>query len=379
MTPQMNQRISTSSDRHTTVCRLGTRGSRLALTQSAQVGRALEAAGGLRIDLVTVRTQGDVDRTSLRDLGGVGVFAAQLRHALLEQSVDLAVHSFKDLPTQGVPGLTVACTPAREDPRDALCARDGLTLASLPDGARVGTGSPRRAAQLLAVRPDLEIVDLRGNVPTRLARVRGLESVAHPTDTPTSHHAIADKPGAGETPVPPLDSSILNSATVPPLRGDLDAVVLALAGLRRLGLASHATDVLGSDVMLPAPAQGALAVETRADVSAQRPALATAMAHVDDRSTRLAVAAERALMRHLGAGCAAPVGALAESSNGHLVLDAVVASLNGTRLLRRTDRAALDGLDVEGADALGVAVACRLLTDGAEEIVDLHANKLRRP
>ena len=176
--------------------RLGTRGSRLALTQSRQVADALrqaaaagapgEDSGGLDIDLVTVRTDGDGDRTPLRQLGGVGVFAARLRHALLDGEVDLVVHSFKDLPTQPVEGLEVICVPPREDPHDALCARDGLTLAALPEGARVGTGSPRRAAQLLAARPDLEVVDLRGNVPTRLARVRGLEAVGVGTDEPVA-------------------------------------------------------------------------------------------------------------------------------------------------------------------------------------------------
>ena len=201
---------------------LGTRGSRLALTQSGQVAEALMAAGapsegsdarrdGLDIDLVTVRTDGDGDRTPLRQLGGVGVFAARLRHALLDGEVDLVVHSFKDLPTQPVEGLEVICVPPREDPRDALCARDSLTLADLPEGARVGTGSPRRAAQLLAARPDLEVVDLRGNVPTRLARVRGLEVVGVGTDEPVG-------PSRADA------------------TGDLDAVVLALSGLRRLGL-----------------------------------------------------------------------------------------------------------------------------------------------
>ena len=275
--------------------RLGTRGSRLALTQSGQVAEALMAAGapsegsdarrdGLDIDLVTVRTDGDGDRTPLRQLGGVGVFAARLRHALLDGEVDLVVHSFKDLPTQPVEGLEVICVPAREDPRDALCARDGLTLADLPEGARVGTGSPRRAAQLLATRPDLEVVDLRGNVPTRLARVRGLEAVGVGTDEPVA-------PSRADA------------------TGDLDAVVLALSGLRRLGLEHFASEILDLETMLPAPAQGALAVEARAGECST--ALARAVAVLDDEPTRLAVTAERALMSRLGAGCAAPVGAWA--------------------------------------------------------------------
>mgnify|MGYP000977134818 FL=1 len=312
--------------------RLGTRGSRLALTQSGQVAEALMAAGapgegsgarrdGLDIELVTVRTDGDGDRTPLRSLGGVGVFAARLRHALLDGEVDLVVHSFKDLPTQPVEGLEVICVPPREDPRDALCARDGLTLATLPDGARVGTGSPRRAAQLLATRPDLEVVDLRGNVPTRLARVRGLEAVGVGADEPVA-------PSRADA------------------AGDLDAVVLALSGLRRLGLEHCASEVLDLEMMLPAPAQGALAVETRAgalearegggisksaetagdsenpqrseneEAAASSTALARAVAALDDEPTRLAVTAERSLMARLGAGCAAPVGAWAHLRGG---------------------------------------------------------------
>ena len=312
--------------------RLGTRGSRLALTQSGQVAEALMAAGapgegsgarrdGLDIELVTVRTDGDGDRTPLRSLGGVGVFAARLRHALLDGEVDLVVHSFKDLPTQPVEGLEVICVPPREDPHDALCARDGLTLATLPEGARVGTGSPRRAAQLLATRPDLEVVDLRGNVPTRLARVRGLGAVGVGTDEPVA-------PSRADA------------------AGDLDAVVLALSGLRRLGLEHCASEVLDLEMMLPAPAQGALAVETRAgalearegggisksaetagdsenpqrsengEAAASSTALAQAVAALDDEPTRLAVTAERSLMARLGAGCAAPVGAWARLRGG---------------------------------------------------------------
>ena len=419
--------------------RLGTRGSRLALTQSGQVAEALMAAGGggaaaaagkasegsgsLGIDLVTVRTDGDGDRTPLRQLGGVGVFAARLRHALLDGEVDLVVHSFKDLPTQPVEGLEVICVPPREDPRDALCARDSLTLADLPEGARVGTGSPRRAAQLLAARPDLEVVDLRGNVPTRLARVRGLEVVGVGTDEPVA-------PSRADA------------------AGDLDAVVLALSGLRRLGLEHCASEVLDLETMLPAPAQGALAVEARTGEDSVE--LARAVAALDDEPTRLAVTAERALMARLGAGCAAPVGAWAHlrggdqeqreehaehgtgwnegfrdddtavtggkqgagAANGDprpvgvsevgphdsaasrrsprvLVLRAVVTSLDGgqevgcelgTELPEASGvpGAPGDTAAVRAAEALGVRAAEVLLEDGADQIVDLHANKPRR-
>ena len=413
--------------------RLGTRGSRLALTQSGQVADALRqaAAAGARapgcdnleLDLVTVRTDGDGDRTPLRQLGGVGVFAARLRHALLDGEVDLVVHSFKDLPTQPVEGLEVICVPPREDPRDALCARDGLTLADLPEGARVGTGSPRRAAQLLAARPDLEVVDLRGNVPTRLARVRGLEAVGVGTDEPVA-------PSRADA------------------AGDLDAVVLALSGLRRLGLEHCASEVLDLETMLPAPAQGALAVEARAGEDSVE--LARAVAALDDEPTRLAVTAERALMARLGAGCAAPVGAWAHlrggdqepweehaehgtgwnegfrdddtavtggkqgagAANGDprpvgvsevgphdsaasrrsprvLVLRAVVTSLDGgqevgcelsTELPEASGvpGAPGDTAAVRAAEALGVRAAEVLLEDGADQIVDLYANKPRR-
>ena len=419
--------------------RLGTRGSRLALTQSGQVaealmaaggggaaaaaGKASEGSGGLGIDLVTVRTDGDGDRTPLRQLGGVGVFAARLRHALLDGEVDLVVHSFKDLPTQPVEGLEVICVPPREDPRDALCARDGLTLADLPEGAHVGTGSPRRAAQLLAARPDLEVVDLRGNVPTRLARVRGLEVVGVGTDEPVA-------PSRADA------------------AGDLDAVVLALSGLRRLGLEHCASEVLDLETMLPAPAQGALAVEARTGEDSAE--LARAAAALDDEPTRLAVTAERALMARLGAGCAAPVGAWAHlrgagqepreehaepgtgwnegfrgddtavtggrqgagAANGGprpvgvsevgphdsaasrrsprvLVLRAVVTSLDGgqevgcelsTELPEASGvpGAPGDTAAVRAAEALGVRAAEVLLDDGADQIVDLHANKPRR-
>ncbi|PKY74899.1 hydroxymethylbilane synthase [Actinomyces oris] len=419
--------------------RLGTRGSRLALTQSGQVaealmaaggggaaaaaGKASEGSGGLGIDLVTVRTDGDGDRTPLRQLGGVGVFAARLRHALLDGEVDLVVHSFKDLPTQPVEGLEVICVPPREDPRDALCARDSLPLADLPEGARVGTGSPRRAAQLLAARPDLEVVDLRGNVPTRLARVRGLEAVGVGTDEPVA-------PSRADA------------------AGDLDAVVLALSGLRRLGLEHCASEVLDLETMLPAPAQGALAVEARAGEDSVE--LARAVAALDDEPTRLAVTAERALMARLGAGCAAPVGAWAHlrgesqepreehaehgtgwnegfrgdntavtggrqgagAANGGprpvgvsevgphgsaasrrsprvLVLRAVVTSLDGgqevgcelsTELPETSGGPGTPGdtAAVRAAEALGVRAAEVLLDDGADQIVDLHANKPRR-
>ena len=457
----MNTNTGAGAGAGVVTVRLGTRASALALAQSRMVARDLRAAAaragaGLRIELVTVRTRGDVDPTALARLGGAGVFAAALRTALLDGECDLAVHSFKDLPTADAPGLVVAAVPAREDPRDALCLRPpgragsggradrgpgagragadhstgaadpagpagldgpaeapeltglggpaglvGLTglggstdLTGLRPGARVGTGSPRRAAQLLSIRPDLEIVEIRGNVPTRLARVVG--SVVSP-DGPM---------GAVREP-------------------DLDAVVLALAGLRRLGLEAYASRILaaapaeparsarpgepadrpgraqcadhsarpgparstGADpepVMVPAPAQGALAVETREDVATRLPGLAVALAALDDPSTRAAVTAERSLMAHLGAGCAAPVGALARPDDGggsggdgggdgstvRLRLDALVASPDGARRLvvRETGPA-------REAEALGARAARSLLEAGAAGIADLRAGR----
>ena len=428
----MSTNTSTGAGAGILTVRLGTRASALALTQSRMVARDLRAAAartgtGLRIELVTVRTRGDVDPTALARLGGAGVFAAALRTALLDGECDLAVHSFKDLPTADAPGLVVAAVPAREDPRDALCLRppgragsggradrgpgagragaDHSTAAADPTGlggltglrpgARVGTGSPRRAAQLLSIRPDLEIVEIRGNVPTRLARVVG--SVVSP-DGPM---------GAVREP-------------------DLDAVVLALAGLRRLGLEAYASRILaaapaepartarpgeparpdepadrpdrpgraqcadhsarpgparsaGADpepVMVPAPAQGALAVETREDVATRLPGLAVALAALDDPSTRAAVTAERSLMAHLGAGCAAPVGALArpddggDGSSARLRLDALVASPDGARRL-----VVREAGSAREAEALGARAARSLLEAGAAGIADLRAGR----
>ena len=288
--------------------RLGTRGSALALAQSGMIARAIEerarALGApLRVDLVEITTKGDVDGSPLVALGGSGVFVARLRTALLRGDCDLAVHSCKDLPSGEVEGLTLAALPAREDPRDVLCSRSRSPLGGLPAGARIGTGSPRRSAAIRAARPDLDIVEIRGNVPTRLAR----------------------------------------------LERDLDAVVLAAAGLIRLGLAERIDEFLDPGTMLPAPAQGALALETRADAD---PSLLSLLAGLDDPATRLAVTAERSLMNALEAGCAAPVGALASLEGHDLRLKAGVWSIDGRESIRLRERAdAAQG--VEGARRLG--------------------------
>lgn len=299
--------------------RLGTRGSELARTQSGHVADALRALGH-DVEIVIVKTEGDARTGSLVAEGGTGLFAAALREALLAGEVDIAVHSFKDLPTAPVPGLAIGAVPPRELPFDVLCARDGLTLAELPAGARVGTGSPRRAAQLKLRRPDLVTVEIRGNIGTRLARVHG------GTGTP----------------------------------GDLDAVVLARAGLARLGRFDVVTEVLD---LVPAAAQGALAVEARAD----DPPVAAALAALDDRESRVCVAAERAVLAELRAGCAAPLGVHAHVVNGHLEITAIVVDASGTASVRvhHSVRMPVD------PNAVGRAVAHHLLADGAAGVTEL--------
>lgn len=298
----------------TGVVRIGTRRSPLALTQSQWVADRISALG-VAVELVPVVTDGDVSQTPLSQLGGTGVFVSALRDALLQRRVDVAVHSLKDLPTAPAAALETVAVPPREDPRDALVAREGLTLDTLPVGARVGTGSPRRAAQLLARRPDLDVVDIRGNVDTRVGFV---------------------------------------------VDGSLDAVVLALAGLIRLGRRDVVTEVLDPSVMLPAPGQGALAVEVRAPGGdASDAALHATLRRLDDAPTRAAVTAERAVLAGLEAGCSAPVGALAvvgspEPGNAGLTLDAVLGDGTAVRRMSITAPPA-------EADVAGHRLAARLL------------------
>ena len=324
--------------------RIGTRASKLALTQSQQAADQLAAVGGFPVELVRIKTEGDVRTGSLSQMGGTGVFVAALRDALLANACDVAVHSLKDLPTGAAPGLTIAATPKRVDVRDALCARDGLKLADLPAGAKVGTGSPRRAAQLRAARPDLDVVDIRGNVDTRLGRVPGLAGNAE--DSP----------------------------------GDLDAVVLAAAGLERISRLDVVTEFFETDVMLPAPGQGSLAIECRtidapgqAGAEVSQGALAQALAALNDEDTRLAVTAERAVLARLEAGCAAPVGAYAYRKGSMLYLEAVVCAVDGSKSVR--EKKATDGLTEVGATLLGIEVAELLLAAGAADITDLAASR----
>ncbi|WP_116450989.1 hydroxymethylbilane synthase [Blastococcus litoris] len=308
----------------TATLRLGTRASLLARTQSQAVADAITAATGAAVELVPIVTEGDRSRAAIQQLGGTGVFVAALRDALLAGEVDLAVHSYKDLPTAPAPGLTIAAVPGREDPRDALVARDGLTLGELPPGSRVGTGAPRRVAQLRALGLGLDVVPIRGNVDTRMGRV-------------------AD--------------------------GDLDAVVLARAGLSRLGRLDAITETLDPLQVLPAPAQGALAVECRASDARTRELIG----RLEDPVVRACVQAERSTLAALEAGCSAPVAAYAVIAEG-----GASEGDSGPELFLRASVTAIDGSDavrgsVSGppadAAALGRALAAELLDRGAAELM----------
>jgi hydroxymethylbilane synthase len=294
--------------------RLGSRKSPMAIVQSELVAALITERTGRPVEIVGVTTLGDVSRAQLTQIGGTGVFVSALREALLGGEVDLAVHSLKDLPAGAAPGIALAAVPPRDDPRDALVARDGAKLADLPAGARIGTGSPRRAAQLLAIRGDLQTVPIRGNAGTRLRQV---------TD------------------------------------GELDGVVLAAAGLARIGQQNAISQVFEPDEMLPAPGQGALAVECRDD----DPELAGLLAAVNDEASMAAAVAERSLLEALAAGCSAPVGGYA-AGTGQLLMRAAVLSPDGTRALRAHGSA-------PAADArrLGQDLAAELLRRGASDFL----------
>ena len=302
------------------VLRLATRTSALAGAQSRQVADRLRSAAGCTVVLVPIRSVGDVDRGPLAQIGGSGVFVSRLREALLRGEADLAVHSLKDLPTAGAEGITLAAVPPREDPRDVVVARDGLTLGGLPQGSVVGTGSPRRAAQLHALGLGLHIAPIRGNVETRLRLV---------TD------------------------------------GRVDAVVLAKAGLTRLGRLGEVTEVLDPLQMLPAPGQGALGVECRTEEPALVAMLASAL---DDPPSRTVVTAERSLLAALEAGCSAPVGALADIALGddgdELWLRAVAVAPDGARMVRMSSTG-----PTGDAVSVGEALAADMLAEGASSLI----------
>jgi len=298
--------------------RLGTRRSALATAQAGMIADQLRGLGHT-VDMIEITTIGDTSTASLSSIGGTGVFAAAIRQALLAGEIDIAVHSLKDLPVAPEPGLILAAIPPREDPRDALVARDGLTLGELPAGSVVGTGSPRRTAQLAALGLGLTVTDIRGNVDTRISLVH---------------------------------------------KGSCDAVLLARAGLSRLGRLGEVTESLDPLQMLPAPGQGALAIECRAD----RPDLIEALSPLDDPDTRACVSAERALLAALEAGCTAPVGALAEVVEGEsgteLFLRAFAGSPDASVELRRSSVGLL-----AAPERLGRELAAVLLADGAADII----------
>lgn len=316
----------------TKALRLGTRRSKLAMAQSGQVADAVSQVTGRPVELVEITTYGDVSREALAQIGGTGVFVTALREALLKGEVDLAVHSLKDLPTGQPDELALAAVPLREDPRDVLVARDALKFTDLPRGARIGTGSPRRMAQLNAYARahglDIETVAIRGNIDTRMRFVRD---------------------------------------------GELDAVVLAAAGLQRIGRIDEVTDFLSVDTVLPAPGQGALAIECTADNAD----LIAALGELDDPFTRVAVTAERSLLAALEAGCSAPVGALADLlADGQIVkemrLRGVVGTTDGSRMVQLSTTGPVPET-YDQAMALGRELAAEMFAQGAAGLMGERA------
>jgi hydroxymethylbilane synthase len=294
-----------------TALRLGTRRSPMAMAQSGQVARAITEHTGRTVELVGITSSGDVSKEQLTQIGGTGVFVSALRTSLLDGHIDLAVHSLKDLPTGQPADILLAAIPVRDDPRDALVSLNHTKLADLPRGATIGTGSPRRAAQLLLLRSDLRPVPIRGNAGTRLAKVTA---------------------------------------------GELDAVVLGYAGLARIGRLDAVSQVFEPDEMLPAAGQGALAVECRSD----REDLAALLGCIDDQASRAATTAERGMLAALEAGCAAPIGAYAAAGTDVLRLRGIVVAADGGMALRGSASG-----PVAEAARLGSEVAAELLRRGA--------------
>jgi len=294
--------------------RIGSRGSQLALWQANHISALLRERGH-QVEIEIIKTTGDrITDVALAQVGTKGMFTKEIEEALAEERIDLAVHSLKDLPTELPPGFEIAAIPQRADPRDVLCSLQYDGIDQLPDGARVGTSSLRRVAQLKALRPEVEIHALRGNVDTRL---RKLES------------------------------------------GDYDAIILAVAGLHRLGKMDSARQLIPPERMCPAAGQGALAVEIRLGDAITRQHLE----FLDDVAARATTVCERALLSQLGGGCQVPIGALAQLRDGQLHLDAVVARPDGTKILRESG-------DGDDPVHLGKAVGEALLQHGADEILE---------
>ena len=322
--------------------RLGTRRSQLARSQSTAIAHQIAALTGWRVEIVEVVTEGDVNMSPLAGFGGTGVFVSAVRQALHQGKIDLAVHSLKDLPTTPEAGIQMAAIPPRVDPADVLIGRDGLSLNDLPARSVIGTGSPRRAVQLRAARPDIEVRGVRGNVDTRIAHVRD---------------------------------------------GRLDAVVLAAAGVRRIGRLAEATDSLNFDVMLPAPGQGALAVETRsadsafattADILDGDAEVRAALRQIHDQTTDLAVTCERAILSRAEAGCSAPIGALAKIEGSEFIVDAVMADDDGKLARTRQSTALPELLDVDWStdNAQQLSVTAKELARVADELGTAAAEDL---
>jgi len=304
--------------------RIGTRGSALALWQARSIAQALREATGIEPEIVIIKTSGDkFQEKSFSQMGTKGVFIKELEDALLGERIDLAVHSMKDVPTELPAGLTIAAIGKREDVRDALLSSSGATLVSLTQNARVGTSSLRRQSQLLYKRRDLQMLELRGNVDTRIEKLK---------------------------------------------RGDYDAIVLAKAGLDRLGLSGNISEVLPHDVSLPAAGQGAIGIEARAgDADTLR-----ALAALEHFETRCAVTAERAALAGLGGGCQVPIGAWGRIENGKLALDVAVLSPDGRQRICEKDT----GLPAE-AEAMGRRVAEKLRECGAAALLDRESRGIR--
>lgn len=302
---------------HENIIRIGTRGSKLALWQTNSVMKGLLSQyPEIRFQIKEIKTTGDrVQNRPIFQAKTVGLFVKELEAALLDGEIDLAVHSLKDLPSKTTPGLTIIAVTEREDPRDALVSRLGKTLNDLPNGVRIGTSSRRRAAQLLSVRPDFEILDIRGNVDTRLKKAE---------------------------------------------QAPYDAIVLAMAGLIRLGKQDLVTQVFAPELMLPAAGQGVLALEIRADDEYIQKHLAS----IDHAESRAAINSERTFMATIGAGCHVPVGAYAQVEEGHIWLRALVASLDGKTIIRGERRGTINH-----STKLGQDLAEEFLSKGASKLL----------
>jgi hydroxymethylbilane synthase len=304
--------------------RIGTRGSALALWQARSIAQTLRGTTGVELEIVIIKTSGDkFQQTSLSKIGAKGVFIKELEDALIDERIDLAVHSMKDVPTELPAGLAIAAIGKREDVRDALLSRSGESLALLPQGTRVGTSSLRRQSQLLYVRRDLHMLELRGNVDTRIEKLK---------------------------------------------RGDYDAIVLAKAGLDRLGLSANISEVLPQTVSLPAAGQGAIGIEARMNDTETLRVLAA----LEDTETRNAVTAERAALAGLGGGCQVPIGAWGRLEQGRLLLDVAVLSPDGTRRISESDSGA-----PRDAEAIGQRVAHKLKNNGAAALLERESRGTR--